>query len=95
MRRSLTKDCIHAIGRVWSWYLVCPKVNRGAYATSLEEMIIFAREHSTEVLLGYYPTLTKVLCIVGRYRNPLVWAALFSANSIRRLLRGNRVYGQP
>lgn len=91
-RCNLIRQCVWAVGRTWCWCIESPREVRNKHTVALDAMSSFARTHTAEVLYGHYPLRTKALCIAGRWKSPLVWRAMHTANSLRRLLKQQRMY---
>ena len=92
MRRSLTSNCMSSIWRFWISYLASPKSERAVFGATLEEMSVFAREHTKEVLTKRFPIKTKVLCLAGRWSSPHIWRFLIAVYFLRQKLLDNRTY---
>jgi len=85
-RKKLLPSCIIAIGRMWAHYYSFSQDEKLQASEPMTKMQSFINEHFHSVIRGDYNYMIKAICILCRFRSPLVMWLCHWGNRLRRAI---------
>ena len=90
--KIVLSECVGAISRMWRWYDKCSETEKIMACETLDEMQSFMKDHREEIKKGSYSKHVKAGGLYSKTRNPIVFKALSSINTLYRKTNRNKFF---
>ena len=87
---QLLPACILSAGQMWIHYATFTEEERACARATIDQMQVFSKTHSHQVLRGEYSSYVKLACLITLQNHPILMHLAHHGNKVRKIFTNSQ-----